>query len=623
MIGDIVKVFILDYFFLILFISYKLISLTDKSIFYLESGSKLKKYIKGYDQQKLTTSLDNAKVNLKNSFILKKNTISPINYIKIINIIISTIALMCIKVSITFKYVFSNFVYIQILNKNIDIVSIFDDKYWIFIILYYILSAIFILNIILKISKKFNQKNNQEKEISNKEKVFLGINKMNNLPIYLNYSGLYQNILITGSIGSGKTSSGISNILDGLIKDNIVGLIIDIKGNYVNTLNKIAKKYGKSKNVIVISMDNDFKYNPLNKPDLSSSELASYMIRVLKVLSKGNNNSDPFWLDKSESFIRDFITLIRIYNDNFVNFMEIHKLVTNNSYIEEKLKVIKERILNNEYDDNKLFEINAAFNNIKNEYLKLDERVIGIIKAEITRLTNIFVTDYNIYNKFCTDNTYLNFLEDKIVVLSINIGKNRFLSKVISTYIKLDFQQQILSRINPQKPVFFVCDEFQEIVNFEDSNFFSISREYKAINVISVQSYNSLINSLQDNKSASVIIQNLVNKIWFRNDDIYTVKEIIKQLGKEEKNIETISYTESGQNSRYSLINKKFKDYKTGLSQSYTVNLKDEYKFNEEYITSKLNTFEAVCFLSDGNKIEIIERLKLKRWGEVYEKKQN
>ena len=590
--------------------------MTDKSILLRESGSKLNKFIKRNDQQKLTYNFGNTQENKKFKLIFSKFAISP-NYI--FNVVIATLTLLSLKISVMFKYINSNFLYIKLFSKNINIISILGSKYNIFITLYYILSTFFILNINIKIFKKFNQKNSQENNVDLTDKVELGIEASSNLPVHINYNGLYQNVLITGSIGSGKTSSGICNILDGLIRNNVYGLIIDIKGNFVDTLDKITDKYNKRENVIIISLDNDFKYNPLNKPELSSSELANYMIKVLKVLSKGNNNSDPFWLDKSESFIRDFITLIRIYNNGFINFMEIHKLVTNNSYIEEKLEVIKCKILNNEFEDSKLFEINSVINNIKNEYLKLDERVIGIIKAEITRLTNIFISDYNIYNKFCTESTYLNFLEDNIVILSINIGKNRFLSKVISTYLKLDFQQQILSRINPTKPVFFVCDEFQEIVNFEDSNFFSLSREYKSINVISVQSYNSLVNALQDNKSANVIIQNLVNKIWYRNDDMYTVKEIIKQLGKEQKNIETMSYTESGQNSRYSVINNNFKDYKTGLSKSYTVNKKDEYKFNEEYITCKLDTFEAICFISDGSKIKVYEKIKLKRWGEKYE----
>lgn len=48
-----------------------------------------------------------------------------------------------------------------------------------------------------------------------------------------------------------------------------------------------------------------------------------------------------------------------------------------------------------------------------------------------------------------------------------------------------------------------------------------------------MQSYSSLVNSLLDEHLADVIIQNFVNKIWFRNDDYFTIQRIISILGKE------------------------------------------------------------------------------------------
>lgn len=620
MLGEQMIIIFIEFLILLFFFVYKLIFLVDSKFIFSENGSKLNRYINKSNLPKSAYSFVDAKNNFKILYSIKNIICSPDKRKQLINILLATLSIIAVKIVFTYKILFKNFCYITIFGKNIDLVSIFEEKYIVFICMYYLLSTFFILYIQMKLFNIKKSVNSSKKDFVIKDCVFLGQTD-NNVPINLTYDGLYQNVLITGSIGSGKTSSAISNILDGMLKNNTYGLLIDVKGNYIETVIKIAKKYKKENDIILISMENEFKYNPLNKPELSSIELANYMIKVLKVLSKGNSNSDPFWLDKSESYIRDFITLIRVYNNGFVNFMEIHKLVTSNSYIEDKLDIVKDKILNNEFSDEKLFEINSAINNIKNEYMKLDERVIGIIKSEITRLTNIFVTDYNVYEKFCRESNTINFLDSKIVVLSINIGQNRFLSKVISTYLKLDFQQQILSRKKFNNPVFFICDEFQEIVNSEDANFFSISREYKSINVISAQSYTSIINSLQDENSARVIIQNLVNKIWFRNDDMFTVKEIINQIGKEEKNIETVSYTETGQNSRYSILNNKFKDYKTGLSKSYSINKKDEYKINEEYITNKLKTFEAMCFISDGNKIDVIEKLKMKRWSEVYEDK--
>ena len=69
-----------------------------------------------------------------------------------------------------------------------------------------------------------------------------------------------------------------------------------------------------------------------------------------------------------------------------------------------------------------------------------------------------------------------------------------------------------------------------------------------------MQSYSSLINTLNNEYSAKVIIQNLVNKIWFRNDDNYTIDEIIKQIGKELKRYEVKNISENGNNTRYNIL---------------------------------------------------------------------
>ena len=81
----------------------------------------------------------------------------------------------------------------------------------------------------------------------------------------------------------------------------------------------------------------------------------------------------------------------------------------------------------------------------------------------------------------------------------------------------------------------FICDEYDKFATKTDSEFFSLSREAKCINIVSTQSYSSLKTSLKDDATVKVTIQNLINKIWFRTDDIFTIEEAQKQLGKEDK----------------------------------------------------------------------------------------
>lgn len=61
-------------------------------------------------------------------------------------------------------------------------------------------------------------------------------------------SGLYQNFLITGTIGSGKTSSAMYPFTDQLLKYNYLNpenktsmLILDVKGNYYEQVKSTQK----------------------------------------------------------------------------------------------------------------------------------------------------------------------------------------------------------------------------------------------------------------------------------------------------------------------------------------------------------------------------------------------
>lgn len=582
----------------------------DKHFLFHETGTKLEKYIKRDDLQNITSNFvrQNYNFNLISKFI---SSIKSPKFIRqaLLSLLIGS-SMLLLKIAFTYNFLKSNFFYIKIIDKNIDLISLFSDKFNLFKLLYYLLSFFLYYYISFKLYTYINNKKINKEEIQVENSLNIGENIFNE-KIYIKENGMFQNILITGSIGSGKTSSVITNLLDELINKNIYGLIIDVKGNYINTVYEIAKKYNKLDKVVKISLDSDVCYNPLDLNNVSSIEIANKMKRVLNVISE-KNISDSFWLDKAESYIRDFITIIKTYN-GYVSFENLHKIVTDYDYLEEKLNAVKEIMLSGKIDDLSLFTINSAIKNIKNEYLRLDDRTINIIRAEITRLTDIFISDYSIYRIFCGRNNFNDFY-NKITVLSINYGENKKLAKIISTYLKLDFQSQVLSKKDNFIPIFFICDEFQEYANCEDANFLSLSREFKCINILSIQSYSSLLNTIKDKNSVNVILQNIVNKIWLRNDDNYTINEIIKQLGKIEKEFTGISFSENNQNVKYSPFSNKFKNYKTGLSKTYSINKRIDYKYTEEYFSTYLKNFECACLLSDGKKMNFYDKVFLKRW---------
>ena len=492
-----------------------------------------------------------------------------------------------------------------------------------------IIFSIFIYNkLLFNIFYKKNIKNkNCKKNINNNiSNLNLLIGKdFNNTNIYIPENGLYQNFLITGTIGSGKTSSAMYPFTNQLIKynsqnptDKIGMLILDVKGNYYNQILKYVKLYNLENDLIIIGLNSNNYYNPLHKPNLKPLVLANRLKTILTLFSE--NNSESYWLDKAEQILSEAIKLCRLYNNNYVTFSELHKLITIPNYYKEKIQILKKLFISSQLNSKQIYELNECLNFFQKEFENLDSRTKAILISEITRITNTFISDYDVFSTFSPPKEKLNFLgfEDvlksgKIVVLNMNISKYNLLSKIIATYLKLDFQTEILNSLSEGtiKKTAFICDEYDKYCTKTDSDFFSLSRESKCINIVSTQSYSSLKNTLKDDASVKVITQNLINKIWFRTDDIFTIEEAQKQLGKEEKEKFSRSISENARETKYNYITNTLNSKDSNISESYNSYYQTDYIYDTNFFTRQLETFTALTFLSDGNKIYEPQKIKM------------
>ena len=493
-----------------------------------------------------------------------------------------------------------------------------------FIISNIVISNFIFVRIIYKILNKFFVKNHSKKIVKEKlhspktSDLFLIIGRtQDNKLVSVSESGLYQNFLITGTIGSGKTSSAMYPFTRQLMEynannpENKIGmLILDVKGNYFSQVKSFANQFGLLSDLIVIGLSNGVYYNPLDKPNLKPIVLANRLKTILTLFSE--NNSESYWLDKAEQILAECIKICRLYNNNYVTFSELHKLITIPNYFSEKIKILRELFISSSLNKKEIYELNSSLDFFQKEFYNLDSRTKGILISEITRITNTFISDYDVYSTFCSDKSKLSFdgfsdviNKGKIVVLNLNVAEYSLLSKIIATYLKLDFQSEILSFLSKGslKRTAFICDEYDKYCTKTDSDFFSVSREAKCINIVSTQSYSSLKNALKDDSCVKVIVQNLINKIWFRTDDIFTIEEAQKQLGKEDKEKISRSVSESAKETKFSYITNTLNSENSNISETYSTFTQNDYIFDSNFFTQNLRTFEALTFLSDGNKI--------------------
>ncbi|MFU8797130.1 MAG: TraM recognition domain-containing protein, partial [Gammaproteobacteria bacterium] len=172
-------------------------------------------------------------------------------------------------------------------------------------------------------------------------------------------------------------------------------------------------------------------------------------------------------------------------------------------------------------------------------------------------------------------------------------------AKVASSFIKLRFfnvmqQREFQVDWDQKRLVFFMCDEFQEIVSankdgLSDLNFWDKSRSSKTIGIISAQSVSSFYAAIGDRDCANALLQNFRQKICFRTEDQETLDFLNRLTGRVE--VEKISYSEqSGSSGQLNTANNMHR------SRGKTVSHVDKEVLNPQLIRN-LGKDQAVALL--------------------------
>ena len=129
-------------------------------------------------------------------------------------------------------------------------------------ILFFLISQKIFHKKIIKLEENNIEMNNSDLYLK------IGFNNSNQL-ITIPKKSLYQNILITGTIGSGKTSSAMYPFTEQLISyksndtnEKLGMLILDVKGNYFSQVELYSKKYKRENDLLVLDLSGNVKYNP-------------------------------------------------------------------------------------------------------------------------------------------------------------------------------------------------------------------------------------------------------------------------------------------------------------------------------------------------------------------------
>ena len=408
-----------------------------------------------------------------------------------------------------------------------------------------------------------------------------------------------QNIAVFGGIGSGKTTRAINPILTQLLDQDCGGLIFDIKGDFKNTVQAVAAETGRE---ITLVGPGRAGLNLLE--GLTPETAASFLKSCL--LLNGGGKGESFWTDTATELSRNALGVLSFLDGRYsLNslYQYLFDVSMRADWDAEALDVL------GELDDRNQRLLRAYQAYHENVFNAFDDKVKAGVNASVAQILAPF-NHPDLIDAFCTAGTDMANMSEvengKVFVVDLPLSRWGLGGKVAYTFIKLRFFNVVQTRnSNPDwnekkssiRPLFFLCDEYQEIVScardgLSDLSFWDKSRSNRCIGVISAQSVSSFYAAIGDRTLADTVLQNFRQTICFRTEDEATINRLNNLMGRVE--VARYSYSQGEGTSSQMLA---------GASQSENVSSQVSYQekavFNPQMFR-QLGPNQAVCLLSIG-----------------------
>ena len=391
--------------------------------------------------------------------------------------------------------------------------------------------------------------------------------------------------LITGQIGTGKTSGAINRMLWEVSRNcpSWGGVCVDDKGLYWETLTVMFRQLGREQDLILLQVrpaDAPAGWKPvhtfnfLDSPHLPYSAKAKLVCDVAASLGQGTDQS---FFRLQAQVQMEFAFQVLAISGLPVTLENAYGLLTADAVLKDvmgmlaKLATPAAKVLAEHYE--------GAFKSQPAEQL-------GGVKTTVANYLKYF-TDPGIAEVFCPAKSTFSFDElDRGKIVCVSLPQRYHVERrYINTLLKLSFYSHALRRFD--KPaaarvtdnlLIFWADGAQKIVTASDDgmsdyNVVDVIREARATVVAATQSYQSLMPPMGDERKAKVYIANMANRVTFCAADEESAKIAADTLGKRKAKRRTYGWS----------------------AGKRTTSWTDEDRYWwEPYQLRKLRTFEAV-----------------------------
>ena len=160
--------------------------------------------------------------------------------------------------------------------------------------------------------------------------------------------GLFTGIAVFGAVGSGKTSSCLYPFAEQILAykalnkdERIGGLVLEVKGDFCKRVKEILERHGRGEDFIEISLDSEYRYNPLHN-DLDAYALAFSIASLLNNLF--GRSKEPFWQQAYTNLVKFIILLYKVAY-GYVTLFDVYHCAISPPFLEQRIYEAEEIVM--------------------------------------------------------------------------------------------------------------------------------------------------------------------------------------------------------------------------------------------------------------------------------------
>ena len=357
--------------------------------------------------------------------------------------------------------------------------------------------------------------------------------------------------LITGDTGSGKTRSGINQLMFQVFTNepNWGGLCIDDKGLYYETLKEMCRHFGRENDLILLQIRPDgappnwkleHRYNLTGDRNLP---FTTYSRAVVDTASSFSTSDKGFFKNQADGHIAKALEALSEISAEpgkcTATLKNVNSVLTSETDLNDLLSALRELPTNE-----KRQELIAYF---EEQYLKqAPEQRSGVVQTIANYLRSFLTPDIAQVFSSPEPNTFELSDIDKGKIICVSMPqKYQTERRYINTFLKLLFYGHCLRRFDRTEAerakdnlLILWADEAQRFITaneegMSDYNNIDVIREARATIVAASQSTTSFVPPLGKDK-AKVFTLNLRNRMIFKAADEEGALDSADFLGKRE-----------------------------------------------------------------------------------------